>query len=282
MTYCRSCVPGPTLTIARPAVPRSSAPRHPLGAICRGGAPEQSNSTAINNTAVRRVPFNQSASVGRSGLSSLLLAHVISLDYDPLWVIFSLTLGGNGKRTAYFHAIRRRSRARCMSSFHCELLVLGAAVVKRFVPVLHRRLARDHVRDGDGGLAGRGPSFCWASTGGLGVRAAKNKMTRLTTRLGPSQDLKTGSAARAFTMRHREPASPVTAVSHSQYHDHAVSKLGEELDRFYLAHRRCGALTSGPHGDDAMWMSCTRGATILVPAREEGTEPNPPDCGLAG
>jgi len=36
-----------------------------------------------------------------------------------------------------------------------------------------------------------------------------------------------------------------------------VSKLGEELDRFYLTHRRCGALTSGLHGDDAVWMSCT-------------------------
>jgi len=55
---------------------------------------------------------------------------------------------------------------------------------------------------------------------------------------------------------------------------HAVSKLGEELDRFYLTHRRCGALTSGLHGDDAVWMSCTCGATILVPAQEEGAESN--------
>ena len=43
---------------------------------------------------------------------------------------------------------------------------------------------------------------------------------------------------------------------HSQYHGHAVSKLGEQLDRFHLTHRRCGALTSGLHGDDAVWMSC--------------------------
>lgn len=58
----------------------------------------------------------------------------------------------------------------------------------------------------------------------------------------------------------------------ARYHDHAVSEAAEELDRFYLTHRRCGALTSGPHGDDAMWMSCTCGATILVPAQEEGTQ----------
>jgi len=62
--------------------------------------------------------------------------------------------------------------------------------------------------------------------------------------------------------------------THSQYHGQAVSKLGEELDRFYLAHRCCGALTSAPHGDEAVWMACTCGATILVPAREEGTEPS--------
>jgi hypothetical protein len=54
-----------------------------------------------------------------------------------------------------------------------------------------------------------------------------------------------------------------------------MSQPGEQLDRFYLAHRLCGALTSGPHGDDAVWMSCTRGATILVPPRNEGTEHNP-------
>jgi hypothetical protein len=48
--------------------------------------------------------------------------------------------------------------------------------------------------------------------------------------------------------------------------------LGELLDRFYLVHRRCGALTSGLPGDDAVWMSCTCGATILGPAQEEGTQ----------
>ena len=53
-----------------------------------------------------------------------------------------------------------------------------------------------------------------------------------------------------------------------------MSKLGEELDRFYLTYRRCGALTSGLHGDDAVWMSCACGATILVPAQEEDTESN--------
>jgi len=54
----------------------------------------------------------------------------------------------------------------------------------------------------------------------------------------------------------------------------AVSETAEELDRFYLTHRRCGALTSGLHGNDAVWMSCSCGATILVRAREEGTEPD--------
>jgi len=53
-----------------------------------------------------------------------------------------------------------------------------------------------------------------------------------------------------------------------------MSEHAQQLDRFYLTHRRCGALTSGPHGDDAVWMSCTCGATILVPAQEEGTEPD--------
>jgi len=54
----------------------------------------------------------------------------------------------------------------------------------------------------------------------------------------------------------------------------SMSELGEQLDRFYLTHRRCGALTSGLHGDDAVWMSCTCGATIVVPGQEEGTESN--------
>jgi len=53
-----------------------------------------------------------------------------------------------------------------------------------------------------------------------------------------------------------------------------MSELGEQLDRFYLVHRRCGALTSGLHGDDAVWMSCACGATILVPEQEEGTQPD--------
>ena len=64
-----------------------------------------------------------------------------------------------------------------------------------------------------------------------------------------------------------------------------MSKLGEELDRFYFTHRRCGALTSGLHGDDAVWMSCPCGATILVPAQEEGAESNlnpPPSSGSTG
>ena len=46
-----------------------------------------------------------------------------------------------------------------------------------------------------------------------------------------------------------------------------VSESVEELDRFYLTHRRCGALTSGLHGEAAVWMACTCGATILVQAR---------------
>ena len=52
----------------------------------------------------------------------------------------------------------------------------------------------------------------------------------------------------------------------------SMSEHAQQLDRFYLTHRRCGALTSGPHGDDAVWMSCTSGATILVPAQEEGSQ----------
>ena len=46
------------------------------------------------------------------------------------------------------------------------------------------------------------------------------------------------------------------SVSH---HNHAVSELVEELDRFYLAHRRCGSLTSGLYGEDGMWMACSCG-----------------------
>jgi len=53
-----------------------------------------------------------------------------------------------------------------------------------------------------------------------------------------------------------------------------MSEHAQHLDCFYLTHRRCGALTSGLHGDDAVWMSCTCGATILVPAQEEGAESN--------
>jgi len=33
-------------------------------------------------------------------------------------------------------------------------------------------------------------------------------------------------------------------------------------------------LRQGLHGEAAVWMACTCGATILVPAREEGTELN--------
>jgi len=51
------------------------------------------------------------------------------------------------------------------------------------------------------------------------------------------------------------------------------TELGEQHDRFYLAHRRCGALTSGLYGDDVVWMSCTCGANILIP-QEEGTQPD--------
>ena len=36
---------------------------------------------------------------------------------------------------------------------------------------------------------------------------------------------------------------------------------------------RCGALTSGLYGDDAVWMSGSCGASFLVPAREEDPEP---------
>jgi len=53
-----------------------------------------------------------------------------------------------------------------------------------------------------------------------------------------------------------------------------MSEPGEQLDHFYLAHRRCGALSFGPHGDDAVWMSCTCGANILVPAQEEDNGPD--------
>ena len=66
-----------------------------------------------------------------------------------------------------------------------------------------------------------------------------------------------------------------TALPAASYHDRAVSKPEEQLDRFYLTRRRCGALTSGLYGDDAVWMSCSCSATILVPAREEGPEYNP-------
>jgi len=76
--------------------------------------------------------------------------------------------------------------------------------------------------------------------------------------------LKSGRAANGC---HWVPSDGLATAS---YHDHAVSEAAGELDRFYLAHRRCGALTSGPHGDDAVWMSSTCGATILVPTREEG------------
>ena len=53
-----------------------------------------------------------------------------------------------------------------------------------------------------------------------------------------------------------------------------MSEHAQQLDRFYLTHRRCGALTSGLHVDDAVWMSCTCGASILVPAQEKGTQPD--------
>jgi integrase len=51
-----------------------------------------------------------------------------------------------------------------------------------------------------------------------------------------------------------------------------MSEHAQQLDRFYLTHRRCGALTSGLHGDDAVWMACACGATILVPATTERYE----------
>jgi hypothetical protein len=51
-----------------------------------------------------------------------------------------------------------------------------------------------------------------------------------------------------------------------------MSEDAQQLDRFYLTHRRCGALSSGPHGDDAVWMSRTCGASILIPAHEEDTQ----------
>ena len=34
-------------------------------------------------------------------------------------------------------------------------------------------------------------------------------------------------------------------------------------------------LRQGLHGDDAVWMSCTCGATILAPTRKEDAEPDP-------
>jgi len=48
--------------------------------------------------------------------------------------------------------------------------------------------------------------------------------------------------------------------------------VADSLDDFYLAHRRCGALTSGPYGEDGCACSC--GASILVPPnRPELAEP---------
>jgi len=66
----------------------------------------------------------------------------------------------------------------------------------------------------------------------------------------------------------------VDSLATASYHDHAMSDPAEQLDRFYLAHRRCGALTSGLYGDDAVWISCSCGSSILVPAREEDPEPD--------
>src|SRR5215468_6913417 len=60
-----------------------------------------------------------------------------------------------------------------------------------------------------------------------------------------------------------------------QYHGHAVSEPGEQLDDFYLANRRWGVLKSGPHGYDAVWMSCTAPAGPSSWSRPERKVPSP-------
>jgi|SRR5215470_15653541 len=70
---------------------------------------------------------------------------------------------------------------------------------------------------------------------------------------------------RVSGQRRSRPRTPASALG--------TGRLGGgEGER---GHRnRCGALTSGAHGDDAVWMSCSCGATILVQATEKGPEYN--------